>query len=278
MLLFLRFFGEAEDGYGCVLNGSFIVDAHGGQVNKEAASPFLAATQGKRLIWVSEVPKHKNLQIDLLKQYSEQGAAPMTCRKLFTGPVTFRPIGMIAATSNYACSIVNKDDDGFHRRARIWQTTQTFRAKPQKLTEHKADDTLKGRILKGEFNAQLVWLLRGLWESLGTDVNPGTMLQPIPAFMQELEVLSAAGGSQEGLLKWVAQSCEPVERNRATKITDFKKAAASALCVSELDIGPILTAAGFNPRGATNANGVKVAVGTHPYWTQGGAAPGLRVK
>ena len=63
---------------------------------------------------------------------------------------------MIAATSNYAVSVTNKDDDGFHRRARIWQTTQTFRAKPQKLTEHKADDTLKARILKGEFNAQLV--------------------------------------------------------------------------------------------------------------------------
>eukprot|EP00973_Karenia_brevis_P062269 8661056-Karenia_brevis.AAC.1 len=51
MMLFLSFFGEGEGGYGCVLNGSFIVDAHGGQVNKEAASPFLAATQGKRLIW-----------------------------------------------------------------------------------------------------------------------------------------------------------------------------------------------------------------------------------
>ena len=136
MLLFLTFFGEAPDNLGCVLNGSFLVDAHGGQVNKEAASPFLAATQGKRFIWVSEVPQHKNLQIDLIKQYCEQHGAPMTCRKLFKGPVTFRPIGMIAATSNYAVSVTNKDDDGFNRRARIWQTTQTFRARPQKLTEH----------------------------------------------------------------------------------------------------------------------------------------------
>ena len=150
MLLFLTFFGEAPDNLGCVLNGSFIVDAHGGQVNKEAASPFLAATQGKRFIWVSEVPQHKNLQIDLIKQYCEQHGAPMTCRKLYKGPVTFRSIGMIAATSNYAVSVTNKDDDGFHRRARIWQTTQTFRAKPRKLTEHRADDTLKARILGGE--------------------------------------------------------------------------------------------------------------------------------
>ena len=38
-------------------------------------------------------------------------------------------------------------------------TTQTFRAKPQQLTEHKADDALKARILKGESNSQLVGLL-----------------------------------------------------------------------------------------------------------------------
>ena len=65
LLLFLTFFGETPDNLGCVLNGDFIVDASGGFANKEAASPFLAATQGKRFIWPSEVPQHKNLQIDL---------------------------------------------------------------------------------------------------------------------------------------------------------------------------------------------------------------------
>ena len=161
LLLFLTFFGEAPDNLGCVLNGDFIVDASGGFANKEAASPFLAATQGKRFIWPSEVPQHKNLQVGVIKQYCEQYGAPMTCRKLYKGPVSFRPIGLIVASSNYAPIIANKDDDGFHRRARIWQTTQTFRAHPTKLTEHKADDTLKGRILQGVFNPQLVWLLRG---------------------------------------------------------------------------------------------------------------------
>ncbi|CAK0859598.1 unnamed protein product [Prorocentrum cordatum] len=252
MLLFLMFFGEGPDNLGCVLNGSFIVDAHGGQVNKEAASPFLAATQGKRFIWVSEVPQHKNLQIDLIKQYCEQHGAPMTCRKLYKGPATFRPIGMLAATSNHAVSITNKDDDGFHRRARIWQTTQTFRPKPKKLTEHKADDTFKARILKREFNSQLVWLLRGLWDTLGCDVNPGTTLLPIPEFMKELEALSAGGGSQDTLLSWIADCCEPVERKNATEIQEFKKAAADRLSVSLMQIGPVLTAAGINPQGVPN--------------------------
>ena len=271
------FFGEGPDNLRCVLNGSFIVDAHGGQVNKEAASPFLAATQGKRFIWVSEVPQHKNLQIDLIKQYCEQHGAPMTCRKLYKGPVSFRPIGMIAATSNYAVSVTNKDDDGFHRRTRIWQTTQTFRAKPQKLTEHKADDTLKARILKGEFNAQLVWLLRGLWASLESDVNPGTTLLPIPEFMKELEALSAGGGSQDVLQSWIEGSCDPVDRKNATKIQDFKKAAAACLGVCMMQIGPILTAVGINPQGVPNSNRDRVAVGAHPRWTRDGT-PGLRVR
>ena len=60
------------------------------------------------------------------------------------------------------------------------------------MTEHKADDTLKARILKGEFNSQLVWLLRGLWKSLESHVNPGTMLLPIP------EVVKEFGGTQRG--------------------------------------------------------------------------------
>jgi hypothetical protein len=223
------------------------------------------------------VPQHKNLQVGVIKQYCEQHGAPMTCRKLYKGPVSFRPIGIIVASSNYAPMIANKDDDGFHRRSRIWQTTQTFRAKPQKLTEHKADDTLKGRILKGEFNSQLVWLLRGLWETLEPDVNPGTMLLPIPADMQELETLNAAGGSQDALLAWIVESCEPVERKKASKMTDFKKAAAAQLGVSEMQIGPILTAAGIGPQGTTNSEGVRVAVGAHPKWTRDGT-PGLRVK
>jgi hypothetical protein len=277
LLLFLTFFGECPDNLGCVLNGDFIVDASGGFGNKESASPFLAATQGKRFIWPSEVPQHKNLQVGVIKQYCEQHGAPMTCRKLYKGPVSFRPIGIIVASSNFAPIVANKDDDGFHRRSRIWQTTQTFRAKPQKLTEHKADDTLKGRILKGEFNSQLVWLLRGLWETLEPDVNPGTMLLPIPADMRELETLSAAGGSQETLLAWIGASCLPVDRKKASKMPNFKKAAADHLGVCLMQIGPILTAAGINPQGVPNSNRERVAVGAHPDW-KGEGVPRLLLK
>ena len=136
---------------------------------------------------------------------------------------------------------------------------------------------MKARILKGEFNSQLVWLLRGLWASLESDVNPGTTLLPIPEFMKELEALSARGGSQDELVSWIADSCEAVERKNATKIQDFKKAAADRLNVSMMQIGPILTAAGINPQGIPNVNRDRVAVGMHPQWTREGT-PGLRVR
>ena len=88
--------------------------------------------------------------------------------------------------------------------------------------------------------------------------------------MRELEALSAAGGSKDALVAWIAASCKPVDRKKATKITDFKKAAAAQQSVCEMQIGPILTAAGISPQGVTNSEGVRVAVGAHPEWTDAG--------
>ena len=210
-----------------------------------------------------------------MKQISEQETAPLTCMKLYHAPVTFRPTGMLVMTSNYAPTVSNKDDDGFHRRARIWQTTQTFVPKPRKLTEHKADDSLKGRIQRGDFNAQIVWLVRGLWASLSTDVNPGTELTPKPEMMLELEAMSADGGAKTALLKFVANNCTPVERKMATKWTDFKTKVAESLCLSPLQVGPVLTGAGI--QGQVSSQGARVAVGPHPDWDKT-TVPGLRLK
>ena len=49
LLIFLKFFGGSVQNYSVVLNGGFLVA--GRATCKEAASPFLAATQGKRLLW-----------------------------------------------------------------------------------------------------------------------------------------------------------------------------------------------------------------------------------
>ena len=95
--------------------------------------------------------------------------------------------------------------------------------------------------------------------------------------MRELETLSAAGGSQDALLGWIAASCKPVGRKNATNIKDFKKAAADHLGVCLMQVGPVLTAVGINPQGVPKSKRDRVAVGAHPEWTREGT-PGLRVR
>jgi hypothetical protein len=103
------------------------------------------------------------------------------------------------------------------------------------------------------------------------------MVAPIPEFMTEMEDISASGGSQDQLREWIATRCNPVRRNDATKITAFRTAAAAALKVSMMQIGPILTAAGI--LGVPNAKNEKVAIGPHPRWSPSRAKhlPGLFV-
>jgi len=245
LMMFMAFFGEEPYNYAVVLNGGYVVDAKGSNVSKETATPFLAATQGKRMLWFSEVPEHKNLMVDLLKQYCEQNGARISARKLWKGPISFRPMGTIMLSSNYPPAVVNKDDDGFTRRSRVWQTTRTFATHPTTLTQHKADDTLKARILAGEFNSQLLWLVCGLVPSLSVEANPGTTIEPRPSFMKELEEAVVAGGSKAAFSSWLAEKCKPVPRKDATPIKEFRAAAMAALGLSELAIGPILTSAGM---------------------------------
>ena len=69
MLTILAFFGGKVENYGCVLNGSFLVES--GKSSKEAASPFAASTVGKRFVWASEVPQHEHVQVEYIKQFSD---------------------------------------------------------------------------------------------------------------------------------------------------------------------------------------------------------------
>ena len=64
MGIFLHFFGSKDGNYGVVVGGHWIVD---GKKQKEGAEPFLANTRGKRFVWASEIPKHENLQLDMIK-------------------------------------------------------------------------------------------------------------------------------------------------------------------------------------------------------------------
>jgi len=278
MLLVLSFFGAGEHNYGCVLNGSFLVDGKG--TSKEGPSPFLANTAGKRFVWASEVPQHKNLQVDMIKQFCEQSGAPITARKLYKAPMSFRPVGVICATSNFPPQVTHKDDTGYIRRARIWQTCQTFAVNPSKLTEVRADPSIKQRIASGEFNAQLLWIEKGLARTLTTDINPATELEPRPQFMKDIEVECAEGGSGEQFEQFVRECTEPCDRKSATPIKEFKEAVAKALGVSRVQVGPLLTAKGYTANGAVmNSTGGRVIVGFHPARGPGSSGyDGLKLK
>ena len=262
MLLLLHFFGEHQDNYGCMLNGDFLVD-NGGKSSKEGPSPFLAGTQGKRFVWVSEVPQHKNLQVNLIKQYCEMNGAPITARKLYKAPVTFRPTGVICATSNFAPNVSVKDDSGFTRRARIWATTRTFAAKPTKVTEVQADPVIKQRIQSGHYNPQLLWLVKGMVATLTPDVNPSTTLEPCPPSMKHLEEECQEGGLKDEFEKFIKEKCAPTTRKDASNIKDFKAAVAAALGISKPQVGTVMQEAGYKKDGESNG-GVRVAVGHHP--------------
>ena len=262
MLLLLSFFGSGSFNYGCMLNGSFIVDGKAG--GKEAASPFLAATAGKRFIWASEVPQHQNLQVELIKQYCEQSGALITARKLYKAPVSFRPIGVICATGNFPPCVTHKDDTGYIRRARVWQTSQTFSVKPKTLTEVLADPTVKQKIMKGTFNSQLLCLVLGLAPTLSPELNPETELEPRPVFMKEMEEECAEDNSHAKLKAFIVTHTLPCERKDATPMKEFKKQVAQELGMGKMQAGVVMAACGYDIHGKNNVNSDRVAVGFHP--------------
>ena len=223
----------------------------------------MASTAGKRFVWASEVPQHANLHVELIKQFCEQAGAPITARKLYKAPISFRPIGVICATSNFPPEVTHKDDTGYARRARIWQTTQTFSTKPATLTEVKAEPEIKQRITTGYFNPQLLWLVKGLARTLSAELNPSTELEPRPKFMRELEAESAEGNNHEKFEEFVQTMTLPCERKHAEKIAVFKGAVSKFLGVGRMQVGTIMTASGYNHEGVS-IGGSRVVIGFHP--------------
>ena len=273
MLIILAFFGAKEENYGCVLNGSFLVES--GKSSKESASPFAASTIGKRFVWASEVPKHENLQVEFIKQFAEQSGAPMTARKLYKAPMSFRPIGVICATSNFPPQVAHKDDTGYIRRARVWQTSQTFCAQPTLLTQVRADPAIKECISQGGFNSQMLWIIRGLAQTLAPSVNPATELEPRPVFMREMEEECVEGGAKDKLAEFIRDRTVPCERKAATPIGEFKQTIAEFVGVPKSMVATVMTESGYDSKGIPNGV-ARVAVGHHP--ARVGKGDGLQLR
>lgn len=260
LLLYSVFFGDGEVNYFCPLGGDFLVKA--GLTSKEGASPFLASIRGKRLVVASEVPKHTELQKDLIKKYTEQMGVKLTARKLYKAAQSFRPIGLLVATSNFPPGIpeTERDDDGLLRRCRVWHTTGKFVKTPKNDTEKQADLTLGPRILSGEFNPQMLFLANLLYPTLSMEVCPDITITPKPLSMEEATKELGAGGQGELIAQWLMASFKPVPRVDAMRIDLFKTLLSDKFKMSVLALKPILTGMGIKADGEVNTKKVRVAV------------------
>ena len=261
MGILTKWFGSGLYNLGLVMPGQWITE---GKPPKEGASPFLANTRGRRAVWLSEVPEHKQVHQDLIKAFCEQGGAPITTRKLYRAPETFRPIGGLFCTSNYVLTTQTPEDDGFQRRARVLETRYKFVPHPTTLTERKADDLLKGRIDAGAFDGQLFLLATLLYDTLDPEVSPGTELQPRPEHMAEgEEEVFAKTDSAEAMREWLIK-CTPVARVSGVSMTTFRKALEEAIEIKGARLRAAAKKVGLDLKGMPNAENVRVVVWKHP--------------
>ena len=251
MLLLLRFLGYEPCNYGLLVSGRYFVA--GARCGKESASPQLDQMRGKRFIWGSEVPEHDDLDTDFLKALCEQGGAPLTGRGLYRNPRSFRPMGVFCATSNFPPKVKQIDDDGWARRAREWQTEARFVAHPSKLTEHKADDSLKSKINSGYFHAEMNFFALGLHNSLSEELNPGTELLPKPPQMVLLEEQNRE--SMKTVEKFLSEHCErAAQYNHGSPWTVFLDALKAYLDCDRKVARTRLTSAGIKMHQANSKN------------------------
>ncbi|CAE7784050.1 unnamed protein product [Symbiodinium sp. CCMP2592] len=205
----MTFLGHESFNYGAILPGQFVTACRAAEAH--AATPFQDQLQGKRGVWASEIPAHDNLNEGFLKGYCEQEGAPIAGRALNRGPRSWRPQGLLFCTSNHAPRVQDSEDDGWTRRARVWETQHRFVANPTGPCERKGDDTLKGRIQSGAFNSELLYFAMGLYGSLKERYNPGTMLLPMPVEMRDIQAELARSNPQRTASDFVESCCEIVQ-------------------------------------------------------------------
>ncbi|CAE7407536.1 unnamed protein product, partial [Symbiodinium sp. CCMP2592] len=180
-----RFLGGGEHNYAVSLPGNYVVAASGAdRAARDAASPYLARTRGKRLIWCSEVPAHEAMADGFVKPWCEMQGAPITGRKLHTAPVDFTPQGILICTSNSPPKPAAPE--GMDRRLRVYETSVKFVTRPDEnsLTQARAVDDLKGRIQAGIFDPYILYFAIHLVDTLVEELNPGTELKPQPPEMK----------------------------------------------------------------------------------------------
>ena len=136
------------------------------------------------------------------------------------------------------------EDEGWTRRARIFQTAARFVPKPTLLTENACDDTLKPRINKGAFNPHMLYFIETLYPSLDSTVNPGTELAPKPPEMKLLEQeMQETDEGKPTVAQFLEQKCERVSAFvQGTAWGEFKAALGEHLGLGKRDSSEVRTA------------------------------------
>ena len=189
------------------------------------------------MIWMSEVEKHRQLAVEFLKSATEQAGAPVKARGFKRDPKGFRVMAQIFMTSNNAPRF---DDPagGFARRLCLWEFPRQFQGKD-------VDPDLRDKILRGDFNSELLWIAKGFYTSITSDYNPGTIISPKPALMIEVEAeLAPEQSPHKRLVEFIETRCCWCSRNDATNAKIWRHAAKDFCGVSYASIGPLLAIAG----------------------------------
>ena len=113
----------------------------------------------------------------------------------------------------------------------MWQTSQTFCAQPTLLTQVRADPAIKECISQGGFNSQMLWIIRGLAQTLAPSVNPATELEPRPVFMREMEEECVEGGAKDKLAEFIRDRTVPCERKAAMRCATVRRDLCVAVCL-----------------------------------------------
>ena len=171
-----------------------------------AASPYVYAMRGKRLVLASEGKEGQKLNTGLVKQLT--GDSLITARPLFGNPVTFQQTHKIMLITNHLPSIPDSEDYAIWRRIMPLPFDMQFIENPTQPTERKINKDLP-ELLKKEYSGILAWCVRGCLEWQGQGLQPPAKVlaaterykeaeDPIAQFIDERMIV---GKQYEALLK-----------------------------------------------------------------------------
>jgi putative DNA primase/helicase len=151
------------------------------QGEKGAASPDLAALQGKRLVVVSETDDHSSIAEAQVKGISSN--EPVPARKLYGDVFTFKSTHKILLMTNHP-PFIKGTDDAIWRRLNILP----FNAK---VTEQAKDVHFRERNLLPELPGILAWAIRGCFAWQKEGLKPSAAVKTATnAYRTEMDFLA----------------------------------------------------------------------------------------